>query len=322
MGIGQEQFYSMLGMIRPADAALNRAYTQAEEEMWRSFRYRSSFYASSIPHNPELACGRKALYSFMGFPEEKPVGNEGRAIMDSGLDGEHRFVRALQKAGKLISPPPEEKQIALVDRPGWIVGRLDIAVELSGRPHIIEVKGKDHDKITEMKSQLISFDPQHMAQLAFYVVKANQHSQWYWPELEPCTSGSLIYFSRNRTSYRNEYFLDLKQAQEIYDAGVGYVRYWRKLYEANELPPVPEGFMWSKGACRLCDHKKFSCKPDSKAGTTRLSESVGLPRAIEHYGTKTVEIDDKIVEIPLYDPAEARRRAFARWQTSSEEGNA
>ena len=76
--------------------------------------------------------------------------------------------------------------------------------------------------------------------------------------------------------------------------------------------------MWSKGACKFCGHKKNSCKPDSVAGITKLSESLGVPHAIEHYGSENVMIDGVPHERARFDPREARKRAFARWAGPSE----
>lgn len=102
-------------------------------------------------------------------------------------------------------------------------------------------------------------------------------------ELEPLRTGSLIYMARDRPNKTVEYVFEHDEAW--FQSGLEVLAKQRAFFENNELPEHPFGGKeWSKLPCAWCDHKRETCKPDVKAGVTKLTESSGVEWARKVYG--------------------------------------
>lgn len=211
------------------------------------------------------------------------------------------------------------------------------------RPHLIETKTKDAAVVVEMRNGLRSYDASHARQARGYLGMGNRISRLAWPdvvvckhtwriaepgsedvidamvcpdhgigadsgcliriELEPMRTGSLYYAGRDRPgNVVVEYFFEHDEAW--FQAGLRQLEKVRSYFEAGELPPHPFGGKgWSELPCKFCDHKKMTCKPDHKAGVSRLAESKGAQFAAEVYGS--------------YDPEWALEEVLKRWRGRS-----
>lgn len=282
-------------LIKPI---LDEAYKNEEEQIWNEDLFSSphgshwstSFHASQFPGDEETACARKALYGLMNIPSPGPVSRTGRAIMEAGLDIEDRIVKRFERAGVLLSESPESKyQTKFTEENVWLSGSSDAIILLprTNKPHAVEIKTKYNSAIEEMIAGERSFDPQHKSQLMTYISLCRDYGHIFWPELDKCDSGTILYVSRDKPSLTYEFHFDYEE--DWWKEGKDRLLEWKEYFLNDILPEKPENFMWSKGPCQYCDYKKHACKPDFKEGITKLSESNGIKWAEEHYGEYSFE---------------------------------
>jgi hypothetical protein len=311
-GLTFMELIARLGVYNPADMTLRHAYRVSEEQADHSAPHgepwHTSFHASEVPWD-ERWCARKLIFGLMDVPLGEPIDEKGRAIMDVGKDTEVQFVTRFHIAGRLVSPPPTDGQLTFVDREAWLSGSCDaVIIPLGqGKPHVVDPKGVDNEnarrpKFREMQAGLRDADPEHVAQLQSYVNQAYEESEKLWPGMDPCTSGSLLYFNRARSHERVEFFYDMDRE--------GYLRMHERLvrtrtsFEMGILPPHPFGGKeWSEEPCAWCPYKKDLCKPlakEEKDGTVFSLAEVG-----EHVRKHVDE---------TYDAKERREAVLNRWR--------
>jgi hypothetical protein len=118
-------------------------------------------------------------------------------------------------------------------------------------------------------------------------------------ELQPLRSGSLIYASRNRPKVTSEYLFTHDEAW--FQTGLARLEQVQQYFRDDVLPPQPFGGKeWSALPCGWCRLKRESCKKDHKAGTTKLTESLGNAFADQLYGG--------------YDAAAVHQSVIDRWR--------
>lgn len=123
-------------------------------------------------------------------------------------------------------------------------------------------------------------------------------------ELEPCTEGAIYYLSRDNPWNTFEFFIEYDP--EFMKVGKERLKAWREAYLSGTLPPHPFGGKeWSKSPCQYCKFKKHACKPDDKAGITRLEDSHAIPYA------KKIR--------PDYDFNTKREQVIERWKETDAE---
>lgn len=287
--------YKKLGLDAKSDLIrpiLDQAYKNEEDQIWKEDLFSSphgnhwstSFHASQFPGDEETACPRKAIYGLMNIPSPGPVNRTGRAIMEAGLDIEDRIVKRFERAGVLISEPPEaEFQTKFTEPSVWLSGSSDAILLLprTNKPHPVEIKTKYNSAIEEMIAGERSFDPQHKNQLMTYISLCRDYGHLYWPELDKCDSGTILYISRDKPSLTYEF--NFQYDENWWKEGKKRLEEWKQEFIEDRLPERPENFMWSKGACQYCDYKKHACKPDFQEGIDKISESNGIKWAESHY---------------------------------------
>lgn len=305
--ISRAELFATLGVIRIIDPLTDRAYAEREQEIWEKDLensphgqpWHTSFHASSFPGDDATACGRRAVYGLLNIPDAEPTGRFLRSVADAGKAIETELVKRWHAAGILLSAPDDSAlQTGFTDEDHWLTGSTD-AVVLPyrwHRPHVVEVKSKADNKIEEMKSLARSFEPKHRLQLLAYVGFTHEQSPWKevrvcnrtWRivpsnstycdlhhddmcietiDLEPCTSGSIYYVSRDNPSNTFEYFFAYDPS--FMEEGRAKLASWRVDYEQGVIPQRPrhpDGKLvgWSEEPCKWCPLKKEVCKPDNK----------------------------------------------------------
>jgi CRISPR/Cas system-associated exonuclease Cas4 (RecB family) len=298
MGITRQQLWVALGFARPVesgvglDSLTERAYREQGERVHRENldaaphgqQWHTSFHASQFP--PEVRpCGRKAMYELMGIPPEKPAEPWLVAVADAGKDIEVQIVRRWQGMGWLLSAPPDsEFQTSFVDPDTWLSCSIDAALDLrsaNGYDAVLpaDVKGKDHDVVTQIRSGRRGPDEGHVRQVLVQTALCRMHHEemgWDKLGLKPAKGASLLYVSRQRPGHRHEVYVEWDE--ERFDAGVRVLREWRRLFEAGELPPRVPAWKWTEAPCRWCDFKEV-CKFDLRKGVEKLGDSTAIAMA-------------------------------------------
>jgi hypothetical protein len=293
---------------------LDQAYKNEEKQIWENDLFSSphgnhwhtSFHASEFPGDEETACPRKAMYGLLNIPDVKPVNRNGRAVMEAGLDIEDRIVKRFERAGVLLSEPPESQfQTNFKEESVWLSGSSDAIIKppRMNRPYAVEIKTKYQRVIDQMLAGEKGPDDQHVNQVMTYISLAHDYGKNYWPDLEDCIEGSLLYVSRDNPSITKEF--KFKYDPEWWEQGKQRLLDWKNLFIDGTLPEKPKDFMWSKGACKFCKFKKNGCKPDFQESVTELSKSNALNWATEHYGSE-------------YDYEETRQFVLNRWIKENE----
>lgn len=292
-GMGLLEMMRKLQVVKTIDAILAAQYEEEEgakhrrelDENMRSGEWHQSFHASSFPLDPDVSCPRKALYSMMALPGSSPVSRYGRAIMESGEHVEEMIVRRLKNAGVLLSENEGNGRQTNFRHSGfWLTGFVDAIINLNGVVHVVEIKSKKHQHVDEMLQGKRGYDVQHRAQAMTYVWFARMaHEQLGFADmgLEPCSSASILYVSRDAPGVTAEFWLDFDEAE--FNEGLERLKIWREAFISGELPPRPPFPGWSKAPCQYCDYKP-SCKEDDKAGVSRLEESSAVDYACLVYG--------------------------------------
>lgn len=309
------EFWARLGAIKIVEPLTKRAFKVVEERRWRGRvdnrphgeEWHTSFHASQFPGADERACGRALQYVLMDDPGKEPPSRRLRGQGEMGQAIEDMLVERWGEYGVLLPPAEGMKQISVQDDDHWLTGSMDAPIVPEGwtRPHVVDVKSKAADVIRQMQAGERGPDPKHVKQIKTYITRTHEEAH-RWPHLEPCRDGSLYYVSRDDPEQTHEFFFThddnhMRRGREVLAEA-------RDAYLRGELLPHPFGGReWSIDPCKYCDFKKHSCKPDDKAGVTKLRESHSVAHANEVYG------DDN------YDYDETRQRVLARWQADDME---
>lgn len=308
MGLSRRELLSQLGINPLVDPVIELAYARVEEKIWRENldssvhgnHWHTSFHASEFPGDTPKACGRKAIYSLLDIPDRDPVEPRGRAIMDAGKALEVEIVRRLHEAGVLISAGPDDPvQTGFVVPEVWLTGNCDAIIQPPGwnKGHVIEIKGKDPDKIKEMQRAQRGPDPEHVNQLRTYIGLANAVSSVMWPKLEPVTDGSLLYVDRSRPRNTFEFYYEIND--HFMQTGLARLAEWKELFLEEKLPDRPKRWRWTEEPCEWCPVKKL-CKKDLKEDVYDLPESNAVKFAKEIR--------------PSYDYEATRDAVINRWK--------
>lgn len=305
------ELFATLGVVRLVDPIIEDAYRKVEqrivaEELDASPHgtlWHTSFHVSSMPAARERHCGRMALYELMDVQTPDEIDPAGRAVMDVGKDVETQMVKRLGDAGYLLSAPWDaEHQTSLTVPELWLTGNPDAIIRPNGwnRGHLLEFKGKDHDKILEMQQGALGPDPWHVSQAGGYVdiLHFAGESKRLWPELEPVRSGSIVYFSRQRPRVTAEFWLDADFAR--WTEAVTNLRIWQQHFINGTLPQREPTWRWTEDPCDWCAYKKHVCRPDVRADVTQLRDSHAVEYATQH--------------VESYDYGSRRQRVLARWR--------
>lgn len=329
-GISYLELLQRLQVSTVAEKTAYDAYLKNEERIWREDLDRSphgrpwhtSFHASSFPGDPDTACARKALYGLMDLPNDKPIDQQGRGIMDAGKALEERYVWNYEDAGYLLSARPDAKRQTGFSLPEfWLSGNLDAVIRPEGwnRGHVVEFKGKDHDKIDAMRRGEIKYHFEHYFQLQCYIGCLQTESDRVYREYvdrttqfkddlattwlkkkglnELVKSGSILYFSRQRPRHTMEYYFEFDP--ELWKRATDFLRDWKQNFLDGELPARNPDWKWMQAPCGFCPVKRI-CKQDFKDGITKLEDS------------NAIEFAKKIR--PKYDYKEVRKSVLKRWE--------
>lgn len=301
--ISHIELLQRLNLTKIADLAAKRAYENREKKIWEQDlessphgeTWHTSFHASSFPGNPDTACARRALYGLLNIPNIQPIAGPMRAIMDAGKALEIEYVTRWDEDGVLLSRPPSDKyQTGFKDKRFWLTGNLDAIIRPQGwnRGHVVEIKGKDHQVIDEMRAGNRSYDPKHFLQLQCYLGFCHDdylriYRDWAFRILditnskeidqyvvdqgltEPIETGSILYVSRQRPRHTHEFFVNFDP--QVWKTGTENLEQWKNDFISGNLPQRYP-WKWLEEPCRYCEVKKL-CKADHKAGITKLEDS-------------------------------------------------
>lgn len=315
----REQLFTKAGIIKPGpdlDAITEQAYLLQEEKEREKQLAKPpggrAFYASMFPGGvDELRCGRAALYSMLNIPDAEAIKPQGRAIIEMGKSAEKQIVWRWGKMGLLlgVKTPKREtdymEQIGFSDPDTWLSGYADAIMDIRPRWNAVlpvDIKSKSHDKITAMQLGQLSYDSDHYRQVQAYLYLCRKfHTAMKWDKLglEPARAGIIYYVSRENP--RNTWTAFIPYDEEFVEAGLERLRAWRDNFLADELPPRPKEWKWTKPPCQWCQFKK-SCKQDIREDVTRLSES------------NAIQLAKKIN--PNYDEQRVREEVSKRWHST------
>lgn len=339
MGLSRLELFARMGKVQVVEPLIVEAHREAEDRIWRGQNighgepWHLSNHVSQMPGDDPRYCPRKAVYGLADFAPAEPASAmlHGTAIVGEAI--EEDLVERLGWSGRILSAPATaERQTRFEDADVWLGGSPDIVVlpYRWNRPHVIEVKTKDHEVIIDMKNGLRTWDPGHRLQCHGYINLGHEVSPQLWPEvvvcrdtwklalaqpneqgdldelsymcrvhgeplvpgaclrrleLEPITTGSIVYHSRNRPgNVRQEYFFERDPSFMVRSRRLlGQVR---AAFEEGKIPDHPfEGKEWSQRPCQWCEFKKHICKPDCAKGIKALNESHGVPFTREVRGS-------------------------------------
>lgn len=318
MGVTRFQMFADLGLVHVVERVAVDAYKEVAEREWRSDfleaphgqAWHTSFHASQFPGDDPMTCGRKAIYTLMNIPRPKPIDRAGKTVMSVGKAIEYEFVKTLADAGVLISSHPDNPvQTGFTINDAWLTGNTDAVVLPHGwnRGHVIEVKTKDGDVVQAMRRGERGPDPEHIRQAKTYIGMAHAASAELWPHLEPVTSGSIYYMSRNRPNMAAEFFYQMDEA--MYQEGIVRLQEWKEDFLADRLPRRPETWMWSESSCKYCQYKNMKLASGEKAGCKEdvAREVVALP------DSTTINFATDLN--PDYDYDATKKAVTTRWTT-------
>jgi hypothetical protein len=302
-------FYQRMGLLKVVDPTSDHAFAVAEaaireqhlDRAPHGYEWHTSFHASQFPGDYELACPRKALYRLMNVPSQEPLNRSGRLIMGVGSAIEQLYVDAWRRAGVLYLAGSGDADLDFTVPEVWLTGNPDAIVtplDWMGEPHVVEVKGKDHDKIMDMRRGVTTEPaPEHARQTYAYIGLGRL-------KIPYLRSGSVFYASRQRPSITHEFFLE--HDERFWSTGIDRLRDWKRMFIEDVLPPRDKLWRWTQGECQWCDFKRV-CKEDVRRGVTSLTQSCATAYA------KTI--------VPAYDADLTRTAVFDRWKTTTEEAH-
>lgn len=248
----------------------------------------------------------------MDIPNSEPTSAYLRSVADIGSAVEYQIVYRWGKAGLTLggSSPIKDgnpmTQLHFTDQESWLTGAVDAVLDL--RPQLssvipVDIKSKKHNVVLEMQEGSMSYDPKHYNQIQAYIFFCNKYHKdmgWDAMGLEPAKSGYIYYVSREDPRTTAEFYVQADW--DLINEGIEKLKGWRQNFIDDELPELPKIWFWSKGPCRFCDFKKNVCKPDWKAGVTKISESNGIEF------TKNLR--------PTYDFDKIKKRVIDKWRTT------
>lgn len=268
--------------------------------------WHTSFHASSFPGSDPKACAREALYGLMGVPGDEVTQPWLAMVGDAGKDIEVRYVKLWEEAGLLLTASADSKhQTTWTDPDHWLSCSPDAVLNLAPdwkSPLPVDVKGKDHMVIEQMRAGIKGPEPKHVKQLMVQIHFTRIHQQnggWRGvPNLELCEGGSLLYVSRNRPRTAQEFYFEYDE--KMIQDGLAKLHEWMGFFVMHVLPQRDKSWRWTEEPCKWCDFKKL-CKADTKAGIDDLRQSVAI------------EYAEKVTK-GKYDYVEARRDILKRWE--------
>lgn len=284
IGVGSEdnvtfmELSTRLGAYAPVNAVLDEAYRAENghgDDAPHGYPWHTSFHASSMPAYGH-ECARKLVLGLMGLPSTETIEPEGRSIMDAGKDGERQIVKRLGLSGTLLSADHDEEfQTGFELGDNWLTGSPDAVMLLPGwnRPHVVETKGKDNEKegFNKLARGEVEPEPLYVAQLQTYINMAHILGPKLWPDLEPCETGSLVYFNRARPARRLEFFYE--RDSEWFQHVLELLAEAQRAFIEGRLPDhVRDGKGWTMNPCKWCPMKKDYCKPAWREGITTLEQ--------------------------------------------------
>jgi hypothetical protein len=346
VSLSRTELFSRLGLIRVVDPLTAAAFAQYERKVWQQdldssphgSAWHTSFHASEFPGDDPKACGRLALYKLLNMPAAEPFDPKVRAMGDVGKAIEMLLVEKWAEAGRLLSADNTRAyQTGWADPEVWLTGNADAILlpPFWHKPHLVDVKGKDHEVVMDMLYGRRSFDAKHRNQILTYIGFANEYplgpvtvcqDTWVQAEahkyskgwcrvcrgtdclvtldLKPCEDGTLYYVSRARPRTTAEFYFTHDQA--FMDKGKAKLREWKHHFVEGTLPPRPKDWKWTEEPCKWCPLKKHVCKPDDKAGVDLLENSHATQFA------KRIR--------PGYSLERTREAVLDRWKGSTGEG--
>jgi hypothetical protein len=184
----------------------------------------------------------------------------------------------------------------------WLTGSPDAIIirPTQNKPHPVEIKTKDHDVVEKMQNGKKSYDEPHRRQALTYIGLTHDNSEQF-PDLDICTSGSLLYVSRNRPHFTHEF--KFQYSASFMEQGRAKLSEWKESFLEGILPLRPNDWKWTEQPCRFCNFKK-ACKQDVKDKITELSKS------------NTIKFAKEIR--PEYDYDQMRFEVLNRWNPETE----
>lgn len=288
----------------------NDAFISLEKKIWEGNLedaphgrpWHTSFHASQFP-SLTRPCGRKALYTMMDVPNAEPISPFLRGVAEIGKAVENIIVDRWRHAGILLEIS-EEEQMKFSDDDTWLSGATDAILDLRPICDTVvptDVKSKAIKVIDQMIEGERSYDEKHYIQVQAYIYLCRKfHIEMGWADLglKPAESGFIIYAAREEPTKIKEFYIEADY--ELISEGIRTLQEWREDFKDDILPERPKSWMWTLDPCKWCDFKKHVCKPDYKAGITKLSES----HAVEF--TKNLRSN--------YDPDIIKERVLDRWR--------
>lgn len=350
----RRELYQRLGLLKVVDPLTTEAYERDEGRIWtgdldsspHGAPWHTSLHSSSFPGRDERACPRKAMYGLMNIPSPTPFNRRSRMLMDGGKNLELELVRRWGRVGYLMTADQtagDDFQTGFVDREVWLTGSPDAIVipKRWRRGHVVEVKGKLHDKVVAMREGKASYDVQHALQLQAYIDRAREsfhltlprvvlcEEEWLLSsgivdgecrvhggesclieiELEPVRDGSIYYLSLNDPgNYNHEFFF--RHDPDLIADGREQLATWRDHFVAGELPESRENdgkrnshpFGW-KWSTLPCQY----C--DHKKNACRPDHADGIRRLADSHGVAFAQSVR-----PGYDYETTRQAVIDRWE--------
>ncbi len=322
----RREMYSRMQLIRRLEPIIDDAFTQSLRREWRDQESDSphghpwhvSFHASQFPGDDPMACPRQALYRMMDIPSGSPPTRWLMNTANSGKAIEIDIVRALHRAGILISAPPEAKvQTGFEMSELMFTGSVDCVIAQRQRPTPIEIKTKHESVVQRMKLGMKGPDDEHVKQIKTEMgfIRACQEAGDLWPDMKLCDRGYIYYQARD-TPFLVDGTVAVVQTAEFmvdydsrfFETGLEVLKRWKAYWDEEHLPSVnpnkrhPMGWRWSYLPCSYCNFKKV-CKEDHLAGIDGLEESAAIEYA------KSVR--------PSYSYNAARKRVKDRWKQAA-----
>lgn len=333
MGLTRQELFSRLQLLRLMEPLAEEALEAREDLAWRGKLgddsphgrpWHTSFHASSFPGDNPLACPRKALYTLMDIPQDKPFSPKSRLMMEMGKTVEQFYVEGFYHQGILLSPPPwESVQLGFTDPETWLTGNSDAVIlhPRLGRPIVWECKMKYARDIKAMQVGLKEPDPGHIIQTKTYIAGMRSVMKHLKPDLPEIRDGVIFYASRDNPRDTAEFYIEYDPA--FWEKGRAQLKIWKDWFEQDILPsqeagvwpldinakgvevvskrhPLGKDWRWTYQPCQWCDFQK-TCKQDFKDGVVKLSESNGTDMA------RTFRPNDYSVE-------KIRDAVFAAWE--------
>lgn len=305
------EFLARMQVVTVIDDLTERAYSIVEERIWRERsddsphgrKWNESFHASQFPTG-DKDCPRKAVYQMMDFRSAQPFNRRARTLMTQGKDIEVHLVDLWNKAGLLISAPPDaQHQTGFVYKDAWLTASVDAVLCPQDQPIPVEIKTVSQDALNEMRATGEPYNgDRYLAQLKVQLALVHLNQDKIWPGLKPLTHGYLYYVSRADPTQTIEFRVNLDM--QFFKSGISKLISYKGFFGEARIPSShpdakhPFKWLWSYPPCKWCDYKKI-CQQDHRSGNNNLMESAGIERE------RTFDVD--------YNPVQVRREVLDRW---------